>query len=86
MDCKCPTPECRLEQKLKLMNTQQLEIKLALASAPGRRLRRRQRAVRARWWFERMHRAVDAAAECRPVPPRPPKQIALPVVPNRNAA
>ena len=68
------------------MNTQQLEIKLALTSAPGRRLRRQRRAVRAHWWFERMRRIVDAAVECRPIPPRPPKQIALPVVPDRNAA
>jgi len=68
------------------MNKQQLEIKLAPISAPRRRLRRQHRAVRAHWWFERMRRAVDAAVECQPVPPRPPKQIALPMVPDRNAA
>ncbi|HEU0011887.1 MAG TPA: hypothetical protein VFT34_18880 [Verrucomicrobiae bacterium] len=68
------------------MNKAQLEISLTLTLAPGRRLRRQQRAVRARWWFERMHRTVDAATDCRPIPPRPPKQIALPVIPNRNAA
>jgi hypothetical protein len=68
------------------MNNAQLEINLALTLARGRRLRGQQRAVRARWWFERMRRAVDAAAECRPAPVRHPKQIALPILPNRNAA
>jgi hypothetical protein len=67
------------------MNDQQLQISLVLTPATRRRARRQRRETRAQWWFERMHRVVDAAADCRPGP-CPPKQIVVPILPDRNAA
>jgi hypothetical protein len=41
-------------------------------------LRRQRKAERARWWFERMRRAVDCALDWQPKPQPPPEQIWFP--------
>ena len=43
---------------------------------------RRQRALRARWWFQQMRKAVDSAVDWRPSPPGRPEQIRL--IPGRR--
>jgi len=79
-------PAVQAGEKLNVMNAQQLQIRLSLTPVAWRRARRQRRAAQAQWWFERMRRVVDAAGECRPVAPRAPKQIVLPILPNRSAA
>ena len=67
-----------------MITKQQLEISLIANPCRRQRVSRPVRRARAQWWFERMHRAVDAAAE----PPPAPRldQPTLPFVPEREAA
>lgn len=53
---------------------QQLELGLNRTSPIRRHDRRERRAARAEWWFEQMHRVVDAAIDWRPTPPARPQQ------------
>ncbi len=69
-----------------MINKQQLEISL-LAGPCGRpRAARKVRPIRAQWWFERMHRVVDAAIEWKPASAPAPGQASLPLVQEREAA
>jgi hypothetical protein len=53
----------------------QMEITFDMGASPRRQSRRRQtRLERARWWFRRMHEAVERAAEWQSAPPARPEQ------------
>jgi hypothetical protein len=69
-----------------MMNKQQLEISLKASPCGGRRAARPVRPARAQWWFERMHRVVDAAIEWKAEPKPPVRQALLPLVLEREAA
>ena len=58
------------------MDRQQLEMRLECAVGYRRRVRRRRRPNRARWWFEQMRRAVDEADDWQPeVVLEPPEML-----------
>jgi len=42
------------------------------------------RLARARWWFDQMHRVVDAAFDWRTLPPARPEQGRLDLTPARG--
>lgn len=70
---------------MKPTNTQQLEISLPAPAFTRRRAAKPCRPARAQWWFERMHRVVDAASAEAPQP-APVAQPVLPLPPHRRAA
>ena len=67
-----------------MQNKKQLEISLAVNLCGRRHRVQRVRPARAHWWFERMRRAVDAAAQ--PVVMASPEQGPAPLLPERKAA
>ena len=67
-----------------MMNRQQLEINLSSSPFGRRGAARQVRPARAQWWFERMHRVVDAAVEWRPEPAARCRQAPLPFAPERE--
>lgn len=67
------------------MNNQQLEIALPPSAAARRRAAKPCRPARAQWWFERMHRVVDAAV-CEPAAPTPATPSLHPLTQERHAA
>lgn len=56
------------------MNKQQLELVFDDTARFRPVLRSSPRRQRAQWWFEQMHRAVEAARDWRPAPPPRPEQ------------
>jgi hypothetical protein len=56
------------------MNKQQLELVFDDSANFRPLLRPSSRRQRARWWFQQMHRVVDAALDWRPTPPARPEQ------------
>ena len=61
--------------------TTQLSLTLATRSPNRRRPRRKAARARAAYWFDRMHKVVNAAREWQPTPAARPQQtyINLPV-------
>ena len=46
--------------------------------------RRQRRLLRARWWFEQMHRVVDRACDWQPAPAARPEQVYLSLAKGRS--
>ncbi len=66
------------------MNTQQIEMSLNTSHA-GRQSSpaQHQRRSRARWWFGQMRLVVENAIDWKSVPPPPPEQTYLTLVPGK---
>lgn len=64
------------------MNKQQMELGFDGGASFQPVIRHVPRRGRARWWFEQMHRVVDAAFDWRPRPAARPEQVYLPLHPS----
>jgi hypothetical protein len=71
-----------------MKDTDQLEIGLSTPPCRRSRATRQVRAARAQWWFQRMHRVVEAAMEWQPAAAAPTSvvQPPLPLLSEQKAA
>jgi hypothetical protein len=60
------------------MLNEQMELGIIKTRMFPSQLRRQRKSERARWWFDRMRRAVDRAIDWETRPERPAEQIWFP--------
>jgi hypothetical protein len=65
------------------MNTQQIEMSFGTGLAGRKIAPQCQRRSRARWWFGQMRLVVESAVDWKSVPPPPPEQTRLGLVPGK---
>jgi len=68
--------EASINESLKIMNKEQLEMGLG-TNARNRRRQAQPRQKRAQWWFQQMRMLVNSAIDWKPAPPARPEQTYL---------